>query len=305
MQLAPDGKIYLATGNSTRYMHIIHQPDVRGVGCNLEQHALHLDRFNFYSVPNYPNFRLGREVGSACDTLYYTLTATATHSGDFTCQQPTATLSAVGSPAGLHTYQWSNGNTNATTTTSLTGTYTVTITNLPNGYTATSTVLVSSNIEILSPTITAQDGLLSLPVQYVFYQWYFNGQPIIGANAPTYTATLSGDYSVVVRDANGCAGLSEAVNVVVIATTPAPPLKGGEVKVFPNPAQNSITIALPEGVRYSVVITDVLGREVKTVLDYSTNLPIFVGDLKNGLYDVSIFNSTHQLRGRGRVVVQR
>ena len=47
---------------------------------------------------------------------------------------------------------------------------------------------------------------LSVPgaVIYTSYQWFNNGTAIPGATGSTYTATLSGNYSVEVVDVDGC-----------------------------------------------------------------------------------------------------
>ena len=50
-------------------MHIIHQPDEPGLDCQYQQHGLHLITANSFSVPTFPNFRLGPIDGSDCDTL--------------------------------------------------------------------------------------------------------------------------------------------------------------------------------------------------------------------------------------------
>ncbi|MEM9887276.1 MAG: T9SS type A sorting domain-containing protein [Bacteroidota bacterium] len=68
-QLAPDGKIYISTTNSTRYLHVIHNPNEKGLACNVEQHGIELPTFNSFSIPNHPNYRLGAWEGSPCDTL--------------------------------------------------------------------------------------------------------------------------------------------------------------------------------------------------------------------------------------------
>jgi len=68
-QLAPNGKIYVATTGNTRYMHIIHNPNERGTACDVEQHGLQLATFNDWSVPNHPNYRLKALIGSPCDTI--------------------------------------------------------------------------------------------------------------------------------------------------------------------------------------------------------------------------------------------
>jgi hypothetical protein len=67
-QLAPNGKIYIMTPNSTRYFHIINHPDSAGIACEVIQHGFELPRWN-NSIPHYPNFRLGPIDGSPCDTL--------------------------------------------------------------------------------------------------------------------------------------------------------------------------------------------------------------------------------------------
>jgi len=68
-QTGPDEKIYISTSAVTEYMHIIHNPNILGEGCNVEQHGLELPTYNNRSMPNFPNYRLYAEVGSSCDTL--------------------------------------------------------------------------------------------------------------------------------------------------------------------------------------------------------------------------------------------
>ncbi|MBK7936577.1 MAG: T9SS type A sorting domain-containing protein [Lewinellaceae bacterium] len=68
--LAPDGKIYAACTGSTPFLHVIHSPDAKGLNCQLEQHGITLPySLNTNTMPNFPNFRLGPVVGSACDTI--------------------------------------------------------------------------------------------------------------------------------------------------------------------------------------------------------------------------------------------
>jgi hypothetical protein len=69
MQLAPDGKIYSSATNGTRHLHVIHRPDEEGTDCQYQQHGIQLYKYNDFSVPNFPNYRLGPLDGSPCDTL--------------------------------------------------------------------------------------------------------------------------------------------------------------------------------------------------------------------------------------------
>jgi hypothetical protein len=67
---APDGKIYVSSFSS-HYMHVIEQPDLPGVQCALVQHGVQFPAFTASSfIPNFPYYGLGREIGSACDTIY-------------------------------------------------------------------------------------------------------------------------------------------------------------------------------------------------------------------------------------------
>ncbi|MEM8526032.1 MAG: T9SS type A sorting domain-containing protein [Bacteroidota bacterium] len=68
-QLASDNKIYLNTTNETRYLHVIHNPNEKGLACNVEQHGIKLPTYNSFSLPNHPNYRLGAWEGSPCDTI--------------------------------------------------------------------------------------------------------------------------------------------------------------------------------------------------------------------------------------------
>jgi len=67
--LAPDGKIYISTGNSTVHLHVINQPDSVGLSCDLVQHGLQLPTYAFNTFPNHPNYFLGKIPGSPCDTI--------------------------------------------------------------------------------------------------------------------------------------------------------------------------------------------------------------------------------------------
>ncbi len=68
-QLAVNGKIYINTGNSTRYFNVINNPNIIGLGCNFIQHSFILSTYNGLTIPNFPNYFLGKETGSICDSL--------------------------------------------------------------------------------------------------------------------------------------------------------------------------------------------------------------------------------------------
>jgi hypothetical protein len=69
--LGPDGKIYYTTPSSTMAMHVVHDPDLPGLGADVQQHGLDLPKLNNGTMCQFPNYRLGRWAGSPCDTLGY------------------------------------------------------------------------------------------------------------------------------------------------------------------------------------------------------------------------------------------
>ncbi|MFM9949692.1 MAG: PKD domain-containing protein [Saprospiraceae bacterium] len=68
-QLAPDGKIYINAPNGVDVMHVINNPNLPGDSCDVCQHCVQLPTYNAFSMPNFPNYRLGALEGSPCDTL--------------------------------------------------------------------------------------------------------------------------------------------------------------------------------------------------------------------------------------------
>ncbi|MBE7510761.1 MAG: T9SS type A sorting domain-containing protein [Bacteroidia bacterium] len=69
MYLAANGKIYITSTSGVLDLHEMDYPDSAGIDCTVNLHNIHLPCFNVGTVPNHPNYYLGRLVGSPCDTL--------------------------------------------------------------------------------------------------------------------------------------------------------------------------------------------------------------------------------------------
>jgi hypothetical protein len=65
----PDGKIYMTSWGSTRYLHVINDSDQPDTACNFVQHQLKLINYHGSVLPDFPNYRLGALTGSPCDTI--------------------------------------------------------------------------------------------------------------------------------------------------------------------------------------------------------------------------------------------
>jgi hypothetical protein len=127
------------------------------------------------------------------------------------CLGNSTTLSAG---AGFSAYLWSNGATTSSINVSTAGTFTVTVTNA-SGCTGSTSATTSVNplpVATITPsgniTTCNSSQLLNAGTGIGFsFQWRLNSNNILGATADNYTATVSGNYDVVVT-LSGCSATS-------------------------------------------------------------------------------------------------
>jgi gliding motility-associated-like protein len=124
--------------------------------------------------------------------------------------------------AAIVSYQWSdqNGNISGANGSSLlvnhTGNYQLAITNA-NGCTANSTIAAITenplpqgviNIPSVDYICEGSNVMLSSPSIASSYQWYYNGNLILGAVQSQYAATQQGNYTLEITSAAGCKALA-------------------------------------------------------------------------------------------------
>ena len=93
------------------------------------------------------------------------------------------------------------------------------------------------------------------------YQWYLNGVPIPGATDYFYVMSTNGDYNMVATDTNGC----EVEAVYFGGTWSTHDLENeNEVKVFPNPVSETLTIFSNQliGAADRILIYNLMGEKV-------------------------------------------
>ncbi|NNE29144.1 MAG: T9SS type A sorting domain-containing protein [Saprospiraceae bacterium] len=74
-QLGPDCKLYYNSNNGEDVLHVMHNPNAKGLACNFEQHGIQLHTSHGISLPYFPSYRLGTEY-PVCDTTRLIPTST-------------------------------------------------------------------------------------------------------------------------------------------------------------------------------------------------------------------------------------
>jgi gliding motility-associated-like protein len=138
-------------------------------------------------------------------------------------------LEALAGQDGL-SFQWLQdgqpvaGATTRTLLVNTSGQYTVQVT-APNGCASVSAPAVINAVTRPDVQITASPGLavcrpdslvLSVPfTPNTLYQWFVDGQPIPGGNAPAYVPVRSGSYSVAAQAGGACTAQSDTLSVEI------------------------------------------------------------------------------------------
>jgi hypothetical protein len=196
-------------------------------------------------------------TNTSCSATSNTITVTVVEypqasispSGSTTfCQGNSVLLSAT--TGSSYTYQWLkngatiNGATSQTYLASEAGDYSVTITNSGScSSTSTEVTIVvnplpTSNITANGPTIFCNGGIVVLSANQsagYSYQWLLNGNAILGALSPDYSATTSGAYSCNITNAELCSKTSNVITVTVneLPATPSITQNGNTLNSSP------------------------------------------------------------------------
>lgn len=144
--------------------------------------------------------------------------------------------------------------------------------------------------QVPTPEISIDGTVLSASPSFEgSIQWLFNGEPIEGANASTYGATETGDYSVVYAYETGCVGeaSAQAVNVEVVSVQE---YETAELNIYPNPSTGELKMQVDS--RDSVRFFTLTGQLCYQFNPTHLGLNTLMLDLPSGMYIIHQGNKT-------------
>jgi len=119
------------------------------------------------------------------------------------------------------------------------------------------------------------------------YQWYFNGNIIIGATDYFYVATQSGNYNVVATDENDCE-VEAVINNVIAAVGSS---SKQSIHLYPNPVKDIITIqksGVIRGAASEISIYNLMGDKIMSTISNETQIRLDVSYLTSGMYFLEV-----------------
>ena len=121
------------------------------------------------------------------------------------------------------------------------------------------------------------------------YQWYMDNKAITGATQNNYVATASGAYTLVVTNARGCSSTpSAAITIAITGTLEVPTFS-----VYPNPAQNRITVATES--KGDIEIINSFGLILKRINLVNNGDTIDISSLVEGKYIIRFTDKENRI----------
>jgi hypothetical protein len=156
---------------------------------------------------------------------------------------------------------------------------------------------VSNQFLMLNPPVISADKTTVFANEQSFirtsgctdvnFQWLKDAEPIAGANQATFEIKQSGTYRLQI-DKLGCTAVSEPVKIVVENILSSEPETAIDIKVFPNPFSETLTIELPARINKKIdfELKDISGKLLKNWrVDDKYNLSLT--DIPEGVYRLS------------------
>ena len=165
------------------------------------------------------------------------------------------------------TYLWSTGETTQTISVTVTGVYSVTITNPTSGCSVTDEISVTVNYTPIADFSSVTTGLTvvftNLSTDGAAYNWSFGDGGTSTTANPSHTYAVEGAYTVTLTVTNGCGSdfysfvieVGDAINDITLADA---------ISVYPNPTSDNttVTINMTEAEDLTLELVNTLGQTV-------------------------------------------
>lgn len=168
------------------------------------------------------------------------------------------------------------------------GDYSVIVTNNVGCLDTTNLATVSHYPGPTKPIIVVTLPKLEVGKGYNYYQWFKDGAPVLGANNSQFNTNTKGSYYVQVTDENGCIANSDTVLVETNSINNI--VTNAELKLYPNPTQNTVTIDAP--IKVNVKVLNMVGSLIMTIENAKE---INLANQVDGTYIFYISNEQNQL----------
>jgi hypothetical protein len=158
-----------------------------------------------------------------------------------------------------------------------------------NGCTDTANASIVVHANPAAPSITLVGNTLTSSAS-TGNQWQLNGNDIPGANSDTYQPTMTGTYTVIVIDSNGCPS-DPSMGILFVGVDD---LQALQWDFYPNPVSSDLNVewAGDPGTRYELELRDLQGRllwrEEGTVFGSEQRRRVPMEELSGGIYFVHL-----------------
>lgn len=175
------------------------------------------------------------------------------------------------------------------------GTYTVTCELMSDATCASPTTVMSTPIVVTinaapaTPTITMVTSFeLAVTASYDSYQWFFEGAPL-GTDS-TQAANVSGIYTVVVTNAEGCSTISDDYSHIIEGINEYG--NAANISVYPNPSKSGVFSYTTDAAKAVVTVYNIIGKQISVTEVTKGTHTLDLSAQANGSYFMSIKTSS-------------
>jgi hypothetical protein len=143
-----------------------------------------------------------------------------------------------------------------------------------------------NNVAPSQPSISVSGPNL-MSTSATTYQWYVNGDLIVGATNQTVLPSTNGVYVVRTTDANGCVYVYSPGYMFGTSTGIKNISDINSVKIYPNPSNGIVKLSLHPNYTYQISVSDMNGKQLLSEVNVDQ---VDLSSFNNGIYFITISN---------------